>query len=101
MEADSRGKYAGIKLHLDEKESQAFLDWHTKIKAGQKQSSDEHNSFPFQMAKQVAKAIKLLLREKPEALQPRTPEQIEAAMLRDKAKIEKQLAAKDKWKEVK
>ena len=99
MEADSRGKYAGVKLHLDEKESQKLLDWNEARKAG-KTPAVTLGYEAIEFCKQVAKAIKILLKEHPEALQPRTPEQIKAAMLRDKAKIEKQLAAGKKWKEV-
>ncbi len=100
MTADKRGKYAGVKLHLDGPESQAILDWAKKFKAG---ASGTGKFAKAHLAK-VADVINELLAEEPDLLSDRTPEQIKAALIKDQTKIEKQLSTikvGGDWKQVK
>ncbi len=100
MKCEPRGKYAGLKLHLDEKESQEILDWYKLYKSGNAQDSP----IPAAFCKNVAKAMKEILVEHPDMLKERTPEQIKEALLRDQKKIVEQLAVikqKGDWKKVK
>lgn len=97
LKIESRGKYAGVKIHLDAKDSQELLDW---LKFYETQGNTNVATTPLKFAKAMAKAIKNLLAENPDVLKERTPEQIKKAMLKDKAKIEKQLAAGGDWKQV-
>lgn len=86
MKAEPRGKYAGIKLHLDEKECQAILK----------------GEFP-DFLKKVGKTISQMMAEHPDMLKERTQMQIVKALKRDQKKIVEQLAAIDKggnWKAV-
>lgn len=99
MKAESRGKYSGIKLHLGGLECQELLDWHKLYKSGNAGIS----SIPLTFARNVAKAVKGLLKEHPEMLKDRSGEEVLAALHSDKEKIEQQLAkiAKVKdWKDV-
>ena len=103
MEAEKRGKYAGVKLHLDETESQKLLDWNVKRKAG-KVIAETISEEAIEFCKQVAKAIKKLQKEYPDLLKDRTPEEVKAALEKDQAKIVKQLgkmAIGGDWKQVK
>ena len=96
LKAEPRGKYAGTKLHLDGPDSQEILDWYKLYKSGNAKGSP----IPEAFAKATAKAIRDLLVENPDMLKDRTPEEIKASLLKDKAKIEKQLQAGKDWKKV-
>lgn len=103
MEAEARGKYAGVKLHLDAKECQNLLDWVEKLGGLSKLMKNEQNGLERYVIRTV-KALKDLMLEHPDVLKDRTEEQIAAALARDAAKIEKQQAAmksKQDWKKVK
>lgn len=100
---EKRGKYAGVKVHLDGPECQALLDWYKGWKNQKTMSIVDSSGFPFEFTRPIAKAIKNLLAENPDLLKDRTEAQIAEALAKDKAKIEKQqLAIKSKkdWKEV-
>ena len=99
MKIEIRPKHEGVKLHLDGKETQELLDWYKLYKSGNA-GSTVSGAVPLKFTKQVAKAIKQLLAEHPDMLTERTPEQVKAALLKDKVKIEKQLKAGAAWKEV-
>ena len=96
MTSEKRAKYPGVKLHLDGPECQKLLDWRKNWKKGKGQDND----FLLDQISLISKAIKDLLKTNPDVLKDRTPEQIKAALLSDQAKIEKQLKAGKKWKEV-
>lgn len=100
MKCEPRGKYAGLKLHLDEKESQEILDWHKLHKSG----NGEGSPVPIAFARNVAKAMLKILVEHPDMLKERTPAQVLEALNRDRKKIDEQLATikqKGDWKKVK
>ncbi|MGE3341568.1 MAG: hypothetical protein AB7J46_06765 [Candidatus Altimarinota bacterium] len=98
LKTERRGKYGGEKLHLDAEQCKVLLGWHQERKFGGNTNSS--NEWAVEFTKAVAKSIKDLLKEHPDMLEERTPEQIKEALLRDKAKIEKQLAAGKDWKSV-
>ena len=107
---EPRGKYAGVKIHLNGEECQRLLDWRKRWKAAAKLKTDStikalaDAQEAIEFTKEVAKAIEKLLIERPDLLQDRTEEQVAAALQKDKDKIEAQQAAmksKKDWKKVK
>ena len=98
MKIEPRGKYAGVKVHLDGDEAGAFLKW-----ADGKWSTEPNPSL-VKFASKLGGKIQRLIEEIPNLLEDRTEEQIKDALEGDQEKIEKQLAAlsggKD-WKRVK
>ena len=102
MKIEARGKYAGVKVHLDGDEAQDFLDY---FNANMKGASfkGEINILP-KFALKLGEKITRLIKEVPNLLEDRTDEQVEEALQADLEKIEKQLAAKGEgkdWKKVK
>ena len=97
MKIEPRGKYAGVKVHLDGEEAAMFLEWAEKgIHLG-----DETNVIKF--ASKLGGKIQKLVGEMPNLLEDRTEEQIEKSLKGDAEKIEKQLKAIKKgkdWKKV-
>ena len=96
MKIEARGKYPGVKVHLDEEETQMFL----KL-AG---SQATYISGPVaKFSIKLAGKINTLTSEHPNLVEERTQEEVLAALLRDQAKIQEQLAAiaaKHDWKKV-
>lgn len=106
MKIEKRGKYPGVKVHLDPDECQAFIQFGEDV---QKISPSDplasvalKPSKPtyFSVSAQIGKKMGKILVEEPDFLKERTPEQIKESLLADKAKIEKQLAAGGAWKNV-
>ena len=96
---ERRPKHPGCKLHLDDKETQEFLDWYQKYKDG---FEVEGEAFVF--TKRIAKSIKKLLAEDSLLLEERTEEQVKEALLKDQKKIVEQLQTMESgadWKKVK
>ena len=97
MKIEPRGKYAGVKVHLDGEEAGMFLKW-------------AESAHPFtqpdaiiKFASKLGNKVQKLIKEVPNLLEDRTEEQIKEALTGDAAKIEKQLAALEKgkdWKKV-
>lgn len=95
MKIEARGKYAGVKVHLDGDEAAMFLDF-TK---GETKKADV-----IEFASKLGKKIHKLVGEHPNLLKERTEEEIKASLLSDKEKIENQLHAMssgEDWKKVK
>lgn len=91
MKVEPRGKYAGVKLHLDENEVKALLDAH---KSGK---------LTVPVVADMAQSVSAQLMKDPNMLQARTQAQIIKALKRDQKKISEQLAAIDggkDWKTV-
>ena len=102
MKAESRNKYKGVKIHLDEKECQSYLDWLTSRK--QQGETQIVTSLAVKFAKEIAKTIRDIQVEHPDVLEERTEEQIKEALLRDQKKIVEQLQTMESgadWKAVK
>ena len=96
---EPRGKYAGVKIHLNGEECQAILNWRTDWKS----TGEPDQILPRDLTRKMAKAIKDLMKENPDLLKDRTPEQVAASLAKDAEKIEKQqaaLASKKDWKKV-
>lgn len=92
MKVEPRGKYAGVKLHLDENEVKQLLD-------AQVHGAKAAQSLVQEMATSVSSA----LAKNPDMLKARTQAQIIKALKRDQKKISEQLAAIDggkDWKTV-
>lgn len=106
MKIEPRGKYPGIKVHLDEKEAETFLTLFDTVGI----IDDSYLSlfmFPatheqvLKLTSKIGQAIRKLLTESPDVLKDtRTPEEIRAALEheRDSAieKLHKMLQG-EKW----
>lgn len=94
MKIEPRGKYAGVKVHLDGDEAEEFLKAYKKD--GLKDKAVE---FQVKLGKKISK----LLEDVPNLFKDRTEEQIKASMEKDLEKIHQQQKAmgegKD-WKKV-
>jgi len=68
MKIEKRGKYAGVKVHLDEGECNQLLQL----------TQNDYNSdnIAVMFTGKLAKKISTLLKEEPGLLKPRTPEEI-------------------------
>lgn len=111
MKIEKRGKYPGVKVHLDPEECEAFMAFAEDLKTIQQSSSlgdvptsvviptFEQVSF-FSISAKIGKQMNKLIKDEPDFLKERTPEQIKESLLADQAKIVKQLAAGGGWKQV-
>lgn len=96
MKIEARGKYAGVKVHLDGEEAKEFLQW---VEHKVEKTDTPVIKFAAKLGGKIAK----LMKEVPNLLEDRTEEQIQEALTSDAEKIEKQLAAIKKgkdWKKV-
>lgn len=100
--AEKRGKYAGVKVHLDGPECKALLVWlEHRSKHGETVAI---NTEAVKFAKTIAKTIRDLRAEFPKLLEDRTEEEVVEALKKDQAKIVEQLGSiknGKNWKEVK
>ena len=104
MKIEARGKYAGVKVHLDGDEAEWFLgalDVGDKILSTKPlpQVAAESLKFAVKLGRKIAKLVK----DVPNLLKDRTEEQITAALTGDQEKIIAQLEALKKgknWKKV-
>ena len=98
MKIEPRGKYAGVKVHLDGDEAMIFSRlW----KNGKPDQAEPAKILSF--AIKLGGKINTLLKDMPNLLEDRTKEQIQEALLGDQAKIKKQLDAMktgSDWKKV-
>lgn len=93
MKVEPRGKYPGVKIHLDAEETTLLMDVFECL-----------DTDPTTIPRQILKKIKCLMEEEPNLLTSRTPEQIAAALKKEEvAAREKQkvLAAGQDWTKVK
>lgn len=99
MKIEARGKYAGVKVHLDGDEAEMFLAFTAK-----KIGYDEEARV-MKFVSKLGGKIQSLIGEIPNLLEDRTEEQILDALQSDASKIEKQLKALkkggDQWQHVK
>jgi hypothetical protein len=102
MKIEKRGKYPGVKVHLEPEECEAFLGLAKDVELGMGLLQPTTPSY-FTVALKIGKKMKKIAADDPTFLTERTPEQIEAALLKDKQKIEQQLQAgiaNGAWKQV-
>lgn len=99
MKLESRGKYPGVKVHLDPEECEALL----KLAEANFMGYGIEIKVPLSLASKMGKSIKDLLVEQPDLLKERTPEQIAAILAKESEKAGLQLNAlkngKD-WKKI-
>lgn len=99
MKIEKRGKYPGVKVHLEPDEVGAFIKLAEDfLKIGRKLHKETVDYFTISV--RIGKKILKVQSTEPDLLTERTPEQVKAALLRDKAKIEAQLNAGEGWKDV-
>lgn len=96
MKAEARGKYPGVKLHLDGEECKALLSWYNMYRTG---GEIVPVAVPLEFTRKASKHIKELRANHPDMLKDRTDAKIRAALLRDLEKIETQLSALEKGKD--
>lgn len=102
MKIEKRGKYAGVKVHLEPDEVQPFLDvYQDYVQAGMGTPTGVIDYFSLSV--KLGKKIKQLIADEPNLLKPRTPEEIEAELKNEFESAKLKLAAmkqgKD-WKEI-
>ena len=92
MKIEKRGKYPGVKVHLEPDEVLPFKQLaEDAAKAGKSYAGTPMNYFVI--ALKMGRKILAVEKECPDLLDKRTPEQIRESLLKDQAKIAKQLAA--------
>lgn len=89
MKVESRGKYPGVKVHLDPEECQWLLDLiNKKVKA---LDAPIHLQVTTSLAIHMGQSIRDLIKEQPALLEERTPEQIAAILAKESEKAGIQL----------
>src|SRR3990167_8103922 len=94
---ERRGKFGGVKAHLSGPECTRLLELRKKWKLGD--PSWQKGALEFVL--DLSKEVKNLLKEYPNLLEDRTPEEVEAALLKDNKKIEEQLSTMKSGKDCK
>ena len=100
MKIEPRGKYAGVKVHLEPEEAQAFMQF---ANSGGIPLFKSSNS-AMQLAEQLGKKLNKLVKEIPALLAEKTDEQIKAALEKEAKVAAMKLAEIEKgndWKKVK
>lgn len=111
MKIEKRGKYPGVKVHLDPAECEKLMEFAKDIQVafltGNTSSNKLEVELPaldqtsfFSISYKIGKQMNKLISKDPDFLKERTPEQVKESLLKDKEKIEKQLAAGAGWKQV-
>lgn len=110
MKIEKRGKYPGVKVHLEPDECQAFIAFAKDAEVAlNKSNSIEHftgHSGPptyFSISQKIGSKLAKLMVDEPNLLIERTEDEILASMEKDLAKINQQKAAiamKKDWKQV-
>ena len=96
MKIEPRGKYPGVKVHLDEKETAEIL---TVSRA----KSQDDDIAMCRFVEKLGRKIRDLQAETPTLLEPRTEEEIRAELIEERDKSIAKLAAMDQgqdWKKV-
>lgn len=78
MKIEPRGKYGGVKVHLDSEECERLIDVPTV-------------SFTLPFVQSLGSKIKHLMQEEPDLLMDRTQEQIAAILAKESEKAQLQL----------
>lgn len=78
MKIEKRGKYAGVKVHLEPEECEAFLKLHADlVKSGKPpMSSIPYTPNYFTIAAKLGSKITKLIEHEPDLLKDRTPEEV-------------------------
>ena len=100
MKIERRGKYPGVKLHLDGDECKALA--HTTDSGFLNRPEFSHIS--GEMMREIRKAVAKAIKEDPTLLDERTEEEIKATLMKEYVESEKKLKhIKDglDWKKIK
>ena len=105
MKIEKRGKYAGVKVHLDEAECQAILDHDPGLAHPQFPVLVKINTYTVSMHFHgtLRKKIIRLIAEEPDLLKDRTPEEVQHELEVEFESARQKLAAIQKgadWKEI-
>lgn len=101
MKVETRGKYPGVKLHLEPDEAKVLINYFDEDACGHQ--LDVHDIAPSTLALKMGKKIKDLLAHEPGLLDDRSPEQIAAILAKEAEKAALQLEAMKKgedWKKI-
>lgn len=93
IKVEKRGKYGGVKVHLDGPQCQALLNY---ILAA---PESKEVGVAVAILMETALAIKKLLKKEPDLLKDRTPEEIAAILLKEKEAAELKLERMKNGKE--
>ena len=93
MKCEARGKYPGVKLHLDRKETEELLDLRKKLSKANGTPSADDIDRARKMLKEWGKEIESLMKENPRLLEERTDEEKQAALSREAVSAQKKLEA--------
>ncbi len=101
MKIEKRGKYAGVKVHLEPEEAEAYIKFASDIeKSGHKITG---GITYLSLSAKLGRKISALLEDEPSLLKARTPEEIklelETEFESSKLKLEALAKGKD-WKEI-
>jgi hypothetical protein len=109
MKIEKRGKYAGVKVHLEPDEVEAFI----ALAADHKKGGGSPAMYPlnsksstnyFTLSVQLGKMVNKLMVEEPDLLKDRTPEQIKMELIEELRAAEEKLKVIDQggdWKKIK
>jgi hypothetical protein len=94
LKVETRGKYPGVKIHLDEKEAELLLSAQEGLEdypLAPGGSLTKPYNIVVSLSAKMGQKIKDLLAENPDLLKPRTPEQIKAILAKEAEKAALQL----------
>ncbi len=91
MKLEPRGKYPGVKIHLDEKEVEA-LKVSGQLIGGEPIPNLTVDHPFYRFGQKLSRKIHALMAEHPDLLMPRTPEQIKAELQLEQQKAADKLA---------
>lgn len=90
MKVEPRGKFGGVKIHLDPEEAKVLIQAET-VDMGYQPGPNPTVIPTWKLALKMGKKIKDLLQEDPSLLQDRTPEQVIAILAKESEKAALQL----------
>src|SRR4051812_46717847 len=91
MKVESRGKYPGVKLHLEPEEVEIILTYLDEETKGFPVKGQPASLSPSQLLLKMGKKIRALQEETPGLLDERTPEQVKAILVKEVEKAAMQL----------
>lgn len=101
MKIESRGKYPGVKLHLEPEEILAVLAIEEPLEDPANYMDGELTEESVKVLKKIIRSIKKLQKETPNLLDERTPEQIAAILIKEAEKSQLQLDTLTKTGQIK
>lgn len=90
MKLEPRGKFGGVKVHLDSKECQSFMDYAKEIH-GKGGLINQNLSNPFQMTVVIGTKIAKLLAKHPDLLEDKSEDHIKEILMSEAEKAQAKL----------